>query len=227
MKTILNNKIHLISQPQSGIGKSYISFLLRQYLETKFDVKQFSIKEKNTASWDQIFESFFSPGSKTFIINVNSFLYETFKNYISEAKVLELIADPKDTIIYHNIFSSGRNGENTKETINYVARKIQSRVGQTIVWENQNSGISLKQHSRGRYIRFSDLPEFGPLKENIEKIIFLKPESYYFQKDLSIHILSDKTFDQAIHNSEYNLIYRQRLYQIKKQTFEAIEHGIN
>ena len=39
--------------------------------------------------------------------------------------------------------------------------------------------------------------------------------------------LSGKTFNQAIHDSNYNLIYRQRLYQIQKRTFEAIKYAIN
>ena len=41
------SSIHMILQPQSGIGKKYIAFLLKQYLSQKFDVKFFSIQDKN------------------------------------------------------------------------------------------------------------------------------------------------------------------------------------
>ncbi len=56
-------------------------------------------------------------------------------------------------------------------------------------------------------------------------IIHLPAQSYYFQKDLSSHIFSGQTFNQAITRSENNLIFRQRLYQIKKRTFEDIKNA--
>ncbi len=222
---ILNNQLHLILQPQSGIGKSYIANILGQYFELKFRIKSYSIYKKSISFWDNLFESFFTKDQQVFIINISSTLYKEFKEYMDEAKVLKSISTSTHSIFNHYVFTPGRNGEGLHETLNFISTATKKRVGQGIVWENYNLGITLKEHTKGQFSCLSELPEFKNTEVNISKSILLPAESFYYKKDLSSHILSGHTFDQAINNSENNIIYRQRLYQIKKRTFEAIEHA--
>lgn len=222
----MNNFIHLISQPQPGIGKSYIAYIFKQYLKSKVPLKTYSIEKLNISLWDKIFDLFFNQERQNFIIDVDSAFYEPFKQYLAETNILNSISsDSKNEIIHHNIFTPGRNGERTRDTLDYISGQVKKRVGQTIVWENQNCGITLKQQTKGQFSRLSELPEFKHIKDDINSIIHLPAEAVCFQKDLSSHILSGQTFDQAIYKSGNNLIYRQRLYKIKKRTFEAIENG--
>lgn len=221
----LTNYLHLITQPQSGIGKSYIAFLLRQYLESEKNLKTYSIKEFNIILWDKIFEFFFTHDQQNLLIDIDSVYYESFEQYLTEADILKTISDLKNKIIYHNIFTPGRNGEGTRRTLEYISGQIEKRVGETIIWENHNCGITLKQQTKGKFSRLSELTEFKSIESKIKSIILLPAESFCFQRDLSSHIFTGQTFDQAIFRSENNIIYRQRLYQIKKRTFEAIKNG--
>ncbi len=117
----LNNTLHLIAQPQSGIGKSYIVFLLRQYLEAKAKINFYSIQETNIQLWDKIFDKFFIRAQQNFLIDVDSAAYEPFKKYIAETNLLNSISDFENKVIYHNIFTPGQNGEKFIETLNYIS----------------------------------------------------------------------------------------------------------
>ena len=219
------SSIHMILQPQSGIGKKYIAFLLKQYLSQKFDVKFFSIQDKNITLWDELFEEFITQENQTLILVISSIYCKEFQIYLDETQLLKFILNSDKRLLNHYIFTPGRNGDRIQKTFNFICTDIKKRAGQAVVWENYNLGTTLKEQTKGQFSCLSELPEFKKIEPDINANILLPAESFYFKKDLSFHILSGQTFDQAILNSKNNLIYRQRLYQIKKRTFGAIENA--
>lgn len=221
----MDNSIHIILQPQSGIGKKYIAFILKQYLISKNKVKYYSIQEKNIPLWDQILDEFFTRKNQIFIIVISSACFEYFQSYLNETKILVTGSQIKDQIFNHYIFTPGRNGEGVKNTLDFILCDIKKRSGKNIIWENYNLGITLKEFTKGQYSRVTELPEYKQIESDVFEVVHLPAQSFYFQKELSSHVQSGQTFDQAIYNSENNLTSRQRLYQIKKRTFGAIENA--
>ncbi|MBU2629300.1 MAG: hypothetical protein KKE61_11845 [Proteobacteria bacterium] len=219
-----NNKIHILLQQQADIGKKYISFLLKQYLAEKSDINYFYIQEKNTSFWDEIFNRFFTTKKAIFIISVNSSCFFYFKKYLEETNLLESIDESENNIFNHCVFSPGRKGEGAKETLDQIFCSIK-KPGHTVVWENDNPGIKINGFTRGKDFRLKEFSEFKRIEKEVYAIISLPAESINFQKDLSVHINTGKTFDQAIYTAENNVIFRQRLYRIKKRSFEAIKNA--
>lgn len=227
MKMILNDSIHLVAQPQTSIGKKFIASLLEQYLTEIGDVKLFFIQTKDISLWDNIFSPFFENTRSNFIIAVKSSCIIEFMKYLTEIKFFKTALSSDTFLFNHFIFSPGRHGEQLKETLNFLSDTLDRIPGNNVVWENDNLGTTIYDCTNGQYSRLQDFPEYTQLSKNIYSTVYLPAESYYFQKDLSKHIINGQTFDQAIYSPENNLIYRQRLYQIKKRIFEAIKNGIN
>jgi len=222
---ILNNSIHIFLQPQSNIGKGYISLLLKQYLSEKNDIGYFLIKKKNIALWDDLFNEIVKQKKTVFIISVSSICFVEFSKYLRETKIFNSIKALEIDVFNHYIFTPGRNGEGVQEIFNFIASTIKKRSGKNIIWENNNLGTTLKNYTKGQCSMLKDFPGFKEIKNDIFTTIYLPAETLCFQKDLSFHIRSGKTFNQAIYHSPNNLIFRQRLYQIKKRTFKAMENG--
>jgi len=218
----LNNTIHLILQPQSGIGKKYIASLLKQYLSQKFNIKSFFIKNKNIELWDEIFSDLFEQNKSTFLIAVSSSCFTSFKNYLKDIKFFKSIKVSNNSLFRHYIFTPGRNGENFKKTLNFIINNLKKSDIKNYVWENNNIGTTTENYTKGKYLRFQNLPELKQLKRPAFKTIYLPEESFCFQKDLASHICSRQTFHQAIYKSQNNLIFRQRIYQFKKRLFKEL-----
>lgn len=223
----MSNNIHLILQPQSGIGKKYIASILKQYLSQKFNIKSFFIKNKNIDLWDEIFSDFFEQDKLTFLISVSSSCYISFKNYLNEIDFFKSIKVSNSSLFRHYIFTPGRNGENFKKTLNFILNNLTKSDNDNYVWENNNIGTTTENYTKGNYLRFQNLPELKKLEKAVYKTIYLPEESFCFQKDLASHICSKETFNQAIYKSQNNLIFRQRIYQFKNRLFkELLNAGI-
>lgn len=221
----MNSQIHLILQPHSGVGKSYIAFLLKQYFELTNSIKSYSIQDKNILFWDTIFEDIFIKGPQIIIINISSAVYEIFQKYLNETNILNLLSESNCSIYNHYIFTPGRTGIKLNKTLQFIQSEVIKRAGHSVVWENYNLGTTLKEYTKGQFSRLYEYLEFIKIKLTIHKTILLPEESFYHKKDLYSHILSGTAFDHAIYNSKNNLIYRQRLYQIKKRALEVIENA--
>ena len=220
----LANLLHVFLQPQFGIGKTYISFLLRQYLSDQTNINYTHIQNKNIPLWDQLFDNFFNLKNAIFIIFVSSICFADFKKYLTEAMLLETIEKSGNKLFNHYVFTPGRAGENFKEIHDYIVSNIE-KSGMTIIWENKTLGTTIKEYTKGKYSKIEDLPEFQNIKNDTCKIISLPTESYYFQKDLSFFLRSGETFNQAIYKTENNIIFRQRLFQIRKKTYGFIKNA--
>ena len=225
MKTILNNSVHFIAQPQSSIGKRYIAHLLKQYLAGRGDINYYSFQKKDIILWDKVFSSFFEQNRFSFIITVSSSCFTEFTKYLTENKFFESVKSSGRMLFNHYIFTPGRNGEDFKKTFNYILNALKNRSGNNVVWENDNLGTTIQNHTKGQYSKLKDFPEFQKIERRKYSTIHLPAETFCFQKDLSTHIRSGETFDQAIYDSGKNLIFRQRLYQLKNRYFGAIKNA--
>ena len=213
--------LHLFLQPQAT-SESYIPFLLKEYfLSLKYNFKLYQINEKKISFWDEIFQEILTLQDHTYIITVNSKQSDDFKNYLSETQILTLLLSSQCNVYHHNIFTSGRTGEGVEETLNYLCSNSKNE-GKNIIWENDNLGKTLKEHTKGKFSRLKELPEFWEIKDDIYGIIYLPAENYYFQKDFSFFLCSGESFDEAIRKADKNIIMRSRLFRIKNRIFKTI-----
>ena len=217
----LNNSLHLFLKTQATI-ELYIPFLLKEYfLSLKYNFKLYQINEKIYSFWDEIFQEILNLPDHTFIITVNPKYSDDFKNYLSETQILKLLLSSQFNIYHHNIFTPGRIGEGVEDTLNSLLSNSKKE-GKTIIWENDNLGKTLKEHTKGKFSRLKELPEFWAIKDDIYGIIYLPAENYYFQKDFSFFLCSGESFDDAIHKTENNIIMRSRLFRLKNRIFKTI-----
>ena len=221
----MNNSVHLILQPQANVGKNYIGSLLSQYLDRKGSVSFVVMDKHNPVLWDKVLDEIFNPDKTPFVVVIRSHCFETFQAYLNEAEIIKTILSSEIKLTNHYVFTSGRNGDYLDKTLDFICESVETRSGVNVIWENDNMGTTFSYGTNGKYPRLSNFPVFKKIKNHISSCIYLRPESYYFQKDLSSHIRSGKTFDHEVRLSTNDLVYRQRLYHIQKKIFREIQNA--
>lgn len=160
--TFSKNSIHIVTQAKGGVGKSFISRLLAQYLQEKLKVFCFDADPLNDGlvafqglnarklkakliNGNLDSRTYFDPLFETilltdccFVIDSGSSTHINFINYIKNSDILNLCKEANKEVFFHIPLSGNVEFDDCfKELIN---RAEQFSTSKFIVWENEFSG---------------------------------------------------------------------------------------
>jgi hypothetical protein len=225
--------IHLVLTGKGGVGKSYISALLAQYIKSTFGVPfvadtdpsnptiasypEFKAKHINImtndmnidkSKFDELIEHLLSYEGDCVVDNgASSFL--PMMAYMMENNVIDLLREAGKTVIIHAVMIGGLGMD---ETLRCIRTLLTSQVAPLVVWENEMFGPVVKDDKS-----FRDSQIYIENKERIlgiVRIVERGPDT--FGKDLKMMTSNRLTFDEIKDSTEIRIMTKQRLATVRR-----------
>lgn len=233
--------LHFVLNAKGGIGKSFISSLLCQYLlfknesilaidtdpnnTTLYNIKTLKAKflqlisedgNFNVREFDKIIEIAFDKKHDDIIIDSGATTFIPLVSYLKENEIINLLKDNEINVYMHVPIVGGQARD---DTILGLTQLIQAFDNSFVVWINEYHGKLLKDNKE-----FEEFEEYQKIKEKIVAVIYLNLLSKdTFGKDLNDMTSSNLTFDEVMKNKDFSLMSKQRLKIFRDKAFKQLE----
>lgn len=235
------SNIHFVLNGKGGIGKSFISSLLAQYLLSKkqsvvaidtdpnnttlYNIKALKAKflqliddngKLDVRVFDKIIEHIFEKKSDNYVIDSGATTFIPLIDYLKENEIVEYLKINKANVYMHVPIVGG---QAQSETISGLVQLVNIFECDFIVWINEYHGpIS------NNGLEFEDGEQYKSIKERIKAIIYLSALSKdTFGKDLLELTSKNLTFDEAMGDKDFSLMSKQRLKIYRDKAFKQLE----
>lgn len=233
------NDVHIVLQAKGGVGKSFIAWVLSQYLE---DSRRYDLDPLNPtlgsfpalraqrldvglASSDTIDEMVVDgmvddlvtgPGSAVIDTGANVFL--PIARYLLEGDVHAVLADHGRRLVVHTVVVGGQHAIETLSGMEALARQFPTTVP-LVVWVNEHTGaFRLKDQS------FEDTALYAELDERIAgRIIHLPQRATLHERALRNLLDRHLTFAETTGITEISLMAKSRLNQIRNELWMNLD----
>jgi hypothetical protein len=232
--------VHFVLQGKGGVGKSFVSAILAQYLRSKSatlhcldtdpvnatfaQYAQLKAEHVNILKRGNIHEKEFDrlvdrvcKDTGTFVIDTGATTFLPLWNYILENEILQFLALSSRRVFVHCVIAGG---QSMLDTLNGFCRIAETTTEKNVVaWLNEYFGEVV---TGGK--RFED---FDVAKEHSEKLlgsvalVERNPNSY--GEDVRQMLKQRLTFDEAIRSADFSLVSKQRLTIVRRAVFEQLD----
>ncbi|SDP36176.1 nucleotide-binding protein [Desulforhopalus singaporensis] len=231
--------IHLILQGKGGVGKSFVSSLLAQYLIDRdvkvacFDtdpvnatfsafkslkVHKVDILEDdsiNSRLFDSLIEKLLQlPDGSSAVIDNGAASFIPLASYISENMVPDLIRESGHDLIIHTVITGGQSAGDTLKGLQSLLGGFDSPL---IVWVNPFFGST-------DYFTDHDLRQ-KVIQGDGKCIVLPSYKKDTFGYDIETMLSRKLTFDEAVQTSEINLMARQRLKIVQRKIYQLLDEA--
>ena len=240
--TKAKKKFNLVLQGKGGVGKSFVSSLLAQYLITKgeettsidtdpnnstlYSIKAIKAKfltlfdddEKiNERNFDALMELAFSNTESHFVIDNGATSFLPLVEYIKENDVFSMLSEQFD--VYLHVPVTG--GQAQEDTLNGLQQLIDDHADKVkfVVWINEYHG-KLKDAAGNS---FEKMDVYTKNKKSIAAVMHLREQNEKtFGRDLEDMTKAKITFDEVDTDGNFNVMAKQRLRLYKKDVFDQL-----
>lgn len=242
--------IHFILQGKGGVGKSFISVLLTQFLTSKnknvvcidtdpnnasffafseLNVKRIQIlnddNEIEQAKFDGLIEEIIASteaGASDLVIDSGSSCYINFSTYLLQNEVFTMLKDMGHNVIIHTVVVGGQGALESITSLNQMCKNYRFFEIPLYVWINSFVG-EVKIDGKS----FAELKIYANNKDVIAGYIEMPMYKNEFRKDLDEVMTNHITFTTAINSDNYKLMQKQRLKTMQRKFYEVIEPFFN
>lgn len=241
--------IHMMLQGKGGVGKSFISSLMAQFMKNKgkdilcvdtdpvnasfygyksLDVKRLEVMdgdEINTRKFDELIE-WVSTATGDMVIDNGASSFIPLSSYLVSNDVPALIQSMGHKLVVHTVITGG---QAHTETISGLETLLKFFPSETIfvVWLNPYWGAIVNQEGES----FDKMPVYRKYKHRISAIIQL-PElkKDTFGKDLSDMLQDHLTFDDVLlaepigNERKRGIMEKQRIKIIRDAIYGQLDH---
>ena len=205
--------VHFVLQGKGGVGKSFVSAILAQYLRSKTFLSAGTSMRRSSTDWsDRICRD-----TGTLVIDTGATTFLPLWNYILESEILQFLALSSRRVFVHCVIAGG---QSMLDTINGFCRIAETTTEKNVVtWLNEHFGEVV---TGGK--RFED---FDVAKEHSEKLlgsvalVERNPNSY--GEDIRQMLKQRLTLDEAIRSADFSLVSKQRLTIVRRAVFEQLD----
>ena len=234
-------QVHLTLQGKGGIGKSLVASLIAQYLRNKgepvvvIDADPVSatlseykalnatrldlleggrlIEGKFDAMMLRIFEE-----DSSFVIDNGPSTFITLSAYLLENDAVNMIADRGKQVVIHTVITGGQTLLNTASDLYNLIRAFGANAS-FVVWLNPYWGEIEKDGKS-----FTDFKVYKENKDRIAGYVSLpgyQPQTY--GSNVSDMLENFMTFDEADQSSDFGVVAKRRLLNVKKMIYSQME----
>ncbi|CAM5186446.1 Protein TraL [Oligella ureolytica] len=234
-------EVHFVLQGKGGVGKSYISSLLMQYLMSKkvstlgFDtdpvnttfskiiglpVQTVSIldenKKINSSAFDAFIEYLIEGKEEVAVIDNGAATFVPLLQYLTEVDVISILKSVGVKVVVHIPVVGGQAMSDTLQGAEEVLSRWDNDV---VIWLNAFQGdVQLE----GK--KFSQFNFFIDNKDRIKGVIELpnrNPDT--FGADIRLMTENNLTFDDALKSPKFGLMPKHRLKMVRDDAFQQLQ----
>ena len=235
-----NTSVHLVLQGKGGVGKSLVASILGQYFQERGrdvscvdtdPVNQTFAQYRELAvhrldllldgavdqrAFDGLIERLLTEEG-LFVVDNGASTFIPMWNYILENDVVRVLADAGRRLFVHCVITGG---QALTDTLTGFAKLAETTPDQNIVlWVNEYFG---RVERDGRAL--SDLPVY---REHVDKVwgsvAIPKRNTDTFGRDVEDLLRRKMTFRQALEESDFPIMVRQRLKVVQRELFEQLD----
>jgi len=232
--------IHLILQGKGGVGKTFVSSMLTQYLMSKYEkviafdtdsvnptfsqYKSLNVRRVdlmdgnkiNERNLDTLIEAFLTEEADAIVVDNGASSFVPFSNYLIENEVIEMLTEADKDVMVHTILEGGQGMNDTLQGLNVLAKHFNN----IFVWQNQYFGtISYNGKS------FEETKVYKNNKDKIYGVAIIGDRSKdTFGKDIELMLKYKLSFDDVKSDSRFQIMAKQRLNILKKDIFGQLSN---
>jgi hypothetical protein len=236
--------VHFTMQGKGGVGKTFVSSLMAQYLLSKTeevvcidtdpvnasfaDYKAYNARriqlmkgsEIKPSAFDEMMEMLLTE-DKHFIVDNGAATFIPLSHYLFENKALDLIIKSGKSIVIHTIITGGPALKDTLNGFVHLAKQIPEEA-KFMVWLNEYFGEVEKDGKT-----FEEMKVYTQNKSQVAGIIRIPQwTADTYGQDIAKMMDLRLTFNEAIASEDFRLMSKQRLTLAQRELFEQQEVAI-
>lgn len=237
----MTKQVHFTLQGKGGVGKSFISALLVQYLRSKelpvtaidtdpvnatlagyraFGTKRLELMEGgslNERKFDDLVEQVIAEDTN-FVIDNGAASFIPLSYYIAENDAISVIGENEKQVVIHTVITGG---QAMRDTLAGFASLVEQMPGnaELIVWLNEFFG-DIEAEGKS----FEEMKVYAANKARVRGIVRIARQTgSTFGEDVKLMLDNKLTFDEVAESPEFGLMAKSRLAKVKKAIFEQLE----
>ena len=235
-------EVHFVLQGKGGVGKSFISSMLAQYLmkkhgehvkcydtdpvnQTFSQYKALNVETVNiltehqtidSSKFDSLIESIINYDGISIIDN-GAATFVPLMQYLAENDVINLLLESEIIVITHVPLQGG---QAFNDTLNGLSKTLQTE-SIVIPWLNNHPNkLAYSKES------FSHLPMLQSTSKILGVVELPHRNPDTFGKDIQLMTSKSLTFDEVAHSPLFTLMPKQRLKRVKDEIFDQLKDFI-
>lgn len=232
--------IHISLQGKGGVGKSLISAILSQYLvsrgqdvhgidadpvnQTMSEYKALAVSRLNLLrdgnvdprEFDLLMERFLTE-SGTFVVDTGASTFIPLWHYLLENHALDYLRERGKRVFIHSVITGGQSLNDTLGGFEQLAETTQEK--NIVVWLNEYFGAVLQDGSS-----FRDMAVYTKHADKVHgSVAIVRRTGDTFGRDVEEMVCQKLTFDEALNESGFTIMAKQRLRVVQRDLFEQLD----
>lgn len=233
---------HFVLQGKGGVGKSFVAYLLAQYIRDQsklagcfdidqenatfaqygsLDVKKVKVMDDSRIIDQRQFDGLLSEiiekaSEGDFIVDSGANTFSPLLAYLLENNILPLLAASEIEAIVHTVVGGGDLFDDTKNALDSITRALPSSV-KLVIWENEHFGPLMESNGKAFDPKWKDGPTLAG------RVFLQKRNHQTFGVDVRNLLKNRQTFDEALASPEIPLLERQRLKIVRDSIYRQLE----
>lgn len=237
-------KVHFTLQGKGGVGKSWVSCQIAQYLMDRggpvvcldtdpvnatlsthkalcaehVEMTDEASNTINTRAFDQVVERFLKEDSD-FVLDNGASSFLPLSNYLIENPVFDMVAESGKATFLHTVITGGQAFDETVFGFGDLANEMPETVG-FIVWINEYFGRV--EDSKG--IPFEETKAYLSNKHRVTGLVRLpRMTADTFGADVKAMAERKWTYKEALDSPVFSLMARQRLKKVRQGVYDQLD----
>ena len=230
--------VHCVLQGKGGVGKSFVSLLLAQYLMDRHpqvlcidtdpinatfasyksvDAEHLRLMQDETfdyAVFDGLLMRLLEAESPVVIDN-GAASFGAMVAALADNNAAQLLAEHGKTLLAHCLIAGADNVADAMNGFNHIAERLDD--APIICWLNEYHGEVTMDGKR-----FEQMRAYERHRGRVQGIAYLRKQKPNFEADLHEMMAKRLTFDQALERDDFNIIKRSRLGRLQNDYFNQI-----
>ncbi len=238
-------KVHITLQGKGGIGKSFISVMIAQYIKRQdpdllcldtdpinatfstfpaLHVQSIALLEDNNMinerGFDNMMEKIIKSDSNVIIDN-GAASYVPLSAYLIDNEAFDVIQRAGKQVIVHSVIAGGLAQDNTVSDFAALTSQLPEGVS-VIVWLNEHLGpIEFNGKT------FEEMKAYIDNRHRVIAIIRLpKLNENTYGKDVNTMLKQHLTFEEALQSDAFHLMPKQRIKIVERSIYEQLDIAI-
>lgn len=233
-------QVHFTLQGKGGVGKSYVSSLIIQYLRANghavtaidtdpvnatlsgykaFGTERLELMEGGSLierNFDQLIEQVVAEDTN-FVIDNGAASFIPLSYYIAENDAINLISENGKKVIIHTVITGG---QAIRDTLSGFASLVEQMPenAELVVWLNEFFGDI---EAEGK--TFEEMKVYQKNKDRVRGIVRIARQTgSTFGEDVKLMLDRKITFDEVAQSEDFKLMAKSRLAKVKNSIFEQL-----